>query len=540
MRQTDSDRTKAWKLVDTQKFLLRQRRNRVWGVAQLNTGFDAEEFAKDYDRVVASLQTDIRFTMEETFVRDMPKVKPRNDREKELFVQAVRKLEDSGSNNIFFDCNTSQMRSNGNGPESALDVTTCVRPTHQIYSVRLARYLLPEEHLAVQGIWEVDAENKNAWKDLVADGKLAMDVAGNSFSSTVAQTVMLSSLVTCQAWHRVRHESSTESAILPSCQGNEDSAAGSSKDIARHEGKKHVLKRLRQKSSLHGGFVVVAKKNGAGKGNKHARGKRPSATIVQKEAIMKAYDELKDKGKKHARKILSSMPGYFRSCTAESKWGRQRREQMWPLLVQTAPALLKKCKEVPNSLRVVMQWDNLKHNIHTAKNDVQIHLPVPLQNVVEEMVMTRIGLGEEMNFHYVKNVIVFATELWNSVVGPMSEQLQSIVLAQLKERDEEFALLAASDLDTKMNAMIASVQGFLKPIKLADNDTTILQRGCMMNKQLFVYIYMYHMYIYTFHYIYIYTFLCLYKYICFYIYIYVFMFYFLYIYIYRETTYIYT
>lgn len=124
----------------------------------------------------------------------------------------------------------------------------------------------------------------------------------------------------------------------------------------------------------------------------------------------------------------------------------------------------------------------------------------------------------------------------------MSEQLQSIVLAQLKERDEEFALLAASDLDTKMNAMIASVQGFLKPIKLADNDTTILQRGCMMNKQLFVYIYIciICIYIYFSLYIYIYTFLCLYKYICFYIYIYVFMFDFLYIYIYRETTYIYT
>ena len=94
----------------------------------------------------------------------------------------------------------------------------------------------------------------------------------------------------------------------------------------------------------------------------------------------------------------------------------------------------------------------------------------------------------------------------------MSEQLQSIVLAQLKERDEEFALLAASDLDTKMNAMIASVQGFLKPIKLADNDTTILQRGCMMNKQLFVYIYI--------------CIICIYIYILFiiYIYIYIFMF----------------
>ena len=86
-----------------------------------------------------------------------------------------------------------------------MDVTTCVRPTHAIYSVLLNRYITPIEMLSVQGIWRCDSENLSAWNSMVANGRLAQSLAGNGFSATVAQAAFLTSLVECDAWRDVIH-----------------------------------------------------------------------------------------------------------------------------------------------------------------------------------------------------------------------------------------------------------------------------------------------------------------------------------------------
>ena len=110
--------------------------------------------------------------------------------------------QDCETKNIFFDCSTSTSREN---PECAMDVTTCVRPTHAIYSVLLNRYITPIEMLSVQGIWRCDSENLSAWNSMVANGRLAQSLAGNGFSATVAQAAFLTSLVECDAWRDVIH-----------------------------------------------------------------------------------------------------------------------------------------------------------------------------------------------------------------------------------------------------------------------------------------------------------------------------------------------
>ena len=87
--------------------------------------------------------------------------------------------------------------------ESAVDVSTCLAPSHSVWSVFLDRYLTPEEHLSLQGIWQQDAENQKAFRKMVSDSKLAKDLAGNSFSATVVQCAVLTSFVVCDGWREV-------------------------------------------------------------------------------------------------------------------------------------------------------------------------------------------------------------------------------------------------------------------------------------------------------------------------------------------------
>lgn len=65
---------KAFAAVDTQKYVLRQRRTRVWGCATVDCGsLSQEQFECAFKRVLTSMQSDVRFTMEDTFQQDLPR-----------------------------------------------------------------------------------------------------------------------------------------------------------------------------------------------------------------------------------------------------------------------------------------------------------------------------------------------------------------------------------------------------------------------------------------------------------------------------------
>ena len=245
--------------------------------------------------------------------------------------------------------------------ESALDVSTCLTPTHSVYSVELQRYLLPTEHLSLQGIWRQDSENHQAFDTMAENGKLARDLAGNSFSGTVAQAAVISCLVTCDAWRHVGVKSPLRSpgkneisSPMPavkrrrqSCQNRGEGASSAreaeamvapppqkngsnpnSGDPAPHESAV-PNRRLRQKTT-----VTLApppnkrrrnkrdnRKQG-GNGNKHATGKKKMATLAQKEKIMATYREAQAKGDPAAYSLVKKMPGFFPGCVYPSKWAR--------------------------------------------------------------------------------------------------------------------------------------------------------------------------------------------------------------------------
>ena len=113
---------------------------------------------------------------------------------------------------------------------------------------------------------------------------------------------------------------------------------------------------------------------------------------------MKAYDEAVARGEKHPAKVVANLklPGFFPGCCYESKWGKARRAQNWDLIDRSAPKMSRKFKEVPNSLRKILNYDKLKNG--DGSNGVKnVRLPLVLQEVVEGLVMDRIQLGEECN-----------------------------------------------------------------------------------------------------------------------------------------------
>ena len=80
----------------------------------------------------------------------------------------------TGDVNIFADVTKSACRR-----ETAHGVTTCIRPTHPIYSVKRKRFLTVEELWEQQGLWAKDFPCPRAVKRLIAESpRLAQDLAG--------------------------------------------------------------------------------------------------------------------------------------------------------------------------------------------------------------------------------------------------------------------------------------------------------------------------------------------------------------------------
>eukprot|EP00435_Cladocopium_sp_Y103_P053965 s287_g17.t1 len=427
-----------------------------------------------------------------------------NDDERDYILEAFE--EDCGSKNIFIDGSTSESRS-ADAIESALDVLTCVRPTHDIYSIGLGRYVSARELLGAQGIWQVDSENIKAFAKMTSSTKFAQDMAGNAFSSTACQAAFLASLVVCDVWREV-HPATPGSVqrndlenppsnmqLVASCSSKRAkvsskqpaSAETTSVDLPKLDqpSKNHAVpslvptRRLRKKTSLAVAKAKPKRQRGVGAGNSKGKGKSKMATIYEKEAIMAAYDDAVEKGIPKPKTVVSNMPGYFKGCMFDSKWGRVRKEQKWSLLVTTAPELMKKHHEVPNCIRRITHMKTMKHSVAKLGNGSdqeleQIHMPLPLQMVVEDMLMDRICNGEELNMQSVKSILVFCTELWNLVTGSMRDMFQDMALAKIHQKDAELAALPKEELATKVEEVVESAKDLLRPIRIAANDATLL------------------------------------------------------------------
>ena len=129
---------------------------------------------------LASLESDLLFPFSHVFDESLPKQGLESDRVRAQLDRAVAKhLAEHGTDNVFIDINKSDEQQ-----EVAVNVATCIRPTHPIYSHRLGRKLTTEELWKCQGYFADDFPNPIFVKDFL-QGKAAKarDLAGKGYCS---------------------------------------------------------------------------------------------------------------------------------------------------------------------------------------------------------------------------------------------------------------------------------------------------------------------------------------------------------------------
>jgi len=223
------------------------------------------------------------------------------------------------------------------------------------------------------------------------------------------------------------------------------------------------------------------KGRGYGRGNQKATGKSAAVSIFQKEAICKAYDHLVAEGSMKPGKELENMkmPGYYKGCTLPSKWGKTRIEQQWTLLCQTAPKLCKAKKELPNSLRLIIDHPTFKGGSGNkpVKSQSKTVMPFVLKLVVEEMVMERIDAGEEVGLAFVQNTIIWCCSLWNDNIQLMREMIRSKNIDMLRAEDERLSQLSSAELDATFQSMYQKVDEVLVSVSVCKTSGALRRLG---------------------------------------------------------------
>ncbi|CAK9101123.1 unnamed protein product, partial [Durusdinium trenchii] len=135
---------KAWTNVDTFRYLLPQRRNRIWGFAAVASARKREEMESTYTTVLNAMASHSKIASGEIFL-PAPQQSLQKGRHEEVLANALKAC---GSRGLFVDCSTSVRRT------VAMNCgVPCVLPTHPVWSVDHQRYLGASDFLRAQGIF---------------------------------------------------------------------------------------------------------------------------------------------------------------------------------------------------------------------------------------------------------------------------------------------------------------------------------------------------------------------------------------------------
>ena len=261
--------TKAWHLFDTQDYLLPHRRNRVWGLGAITGSAEVKELPKNYLSAMGHMSTSIKLP-DTLLFEDAPAEELKPGRHQDL-VKAAQEV--YGTGNIYVDCSTSMKQL-----MAAKDVVPCITPSHPVYSTRLSRYLHPREFLCLQGLFP-SCFTPEVYECLQQKGQ---DFAGNSFSSTVCQATLISSIVACpKAWAMFAKQSSGEAASTTTLKRIVGKRKAPEYDsIAKPEKKTRGGKPYRRAHKKH--RRIYKRKRPETDSRKLAKGKRPQVSIAQK------------------------------------------------------------------------------------------------------------------------------------------------------------------------------------------------------------------------------------------------------------------
>ena len=191
--------------VDTQDYLLPQRRNRIYATADVGNGQCAKSYHLAMQKTMDAMASDTQMNFNTFFDTSLPADELTTDRQQTKLKEALEAAcLHSQTNNVFIDGSTSNSRS----PEYAINVLTCVRPSHQIYSQKLQRWVTITEMWNAQGLFAANFANPQAVHEMLCRPNLAQSLAGNAFSSTVVQAKLIASMVHSNGWETILEGSS--------------------------------------------------------------------------------------------------------------------------------------------------------------------------------------------------------------------------------------------------------------------------------------------------------------------------------------------
>lgn len=182
--------------MDAQDYLLTQRRTRVYGLGDLDSGQDLAQLSENMASTLGDLATDKKFPFNEVFQSNLPTCTLKKNALEKVEEAINKSMVDNESQNIFIDTSTSKKRT----VEMGYGVATCVRPSHPIFSVQLQRFVTVSEMFKCQGIFKEDLANPRALVGILQKPGPAQDLAGNAFASTCAQSQLIASLVHARGW----------------------------------------------------------------------------------------------------------------------------------------------------------------------------------------------------------------------------------------------------------------------------------------------------------------------------------------------------
>ena len=80
----------AWDIIDAQNFLVRQRRNRVWGLAQSDVGVNEADFQAAWRSLLSQMKSSHLFAMNDSFCPGLAKQAPKSERESALVNECLQ------------------------------------------------------------------------------------------------------------------------------------------------------------------------------------------------------------------------------------------------------------------------------------------------------------------------------------------------------------------------------------------------------------------------------------------------------------------
>ena len=196
--------------VDSQHYLLPQRRNRIWGSSDSTLRLrDVPRFEASMASTMQQLRSSTRFRLQQFMNPSLPEEIPHlasHLSQLEATQKAATKAR-VDVKEVTFDTHTSE----GRLPEWFGYGCTCIRPTHAIYSLGAMRYLTGNELLLCQGIFPSEFPVPAAFTSLTSSQ--AADFAGNAFSATVLQAKLIASFVHNASWQVIANPAADGSKL---------------------------------------------------------------------------------------------------------------------------------------------------------------------------------------------------------------------------------------------------------------------------------------------------------------------------------------